>query len=128
MNVRYERVGTLPINSVARNSTWVYDAPAPPRFGGAPTTIEQLLSHQMPDFGRLPESADVAVELYGGAVTLRLDGATRRIYTGRFDCVSYRTDEEARRAFLTLWREVERLDPSDAVIRAAAEWLERQRA
>jgi hypothetical protein len=82
----------------------------------------------MPDFGRLPESADVAVELYGGAVTLRLDGATRRVYTGRFDCVPYRTDEEARHAFLTLWREVERLDSSDAVVQTAAEWLERQRA
>jgi hypothetical protein len=119
---------SFPINSVARNSVWVYDTYSPPRFGGAPTIIERTRSHQRPDFGKLPESADVAVELYGGAVMLRLDGETRRVYTRRFDYISYRTDEEARHAFLTLWREVERLDSSDAVIRAAAEWLERQRA
>jgi hypothetical protein len=117
---------SLPINCAARNSTWVYDAFSPPRFGGAPTIVERARSHHMPDFGRLPEAADIAVELYGGAVTLRLDGETRRIYTGKFDYVSYRTGEEARHALLTLWREVERLDSSDAVRRAAAEWLERQ--
>jgi hypothetical protein len=61
-------------------------------------------------------------------VTLRLSGATRRVYTRRFDYATYRTDEEARHAFLTLWREVERLDSSDEVARAAAEWLDRQRA
>jgi hypothetical protein len=118
----------LPINSVARNAVWAYDAFSPPRFGGAPTIVERIRSHQMPDFNKLPEAADVAVELYGGAVTLRLDGMTRRIYTRRFDYATYRTDEEARHAFLTLWREVERLDSSDAVARAAVEWLERQRA
>jgi hypothetical protein len=119
---------SLPINSVARNSVWVYDAFSTPRFGGAPTIIERARSHRMPDFGRLPQSADVTVELYGGAVTLRLKGATRRVYTGRFDYATYRTDEEARHAFLTLWREVEGLDSSDTVTRAAAEWLGRQRA
>jgi DNA-binding response OmpR family regulator len=55
---------SFPINSVARNSIWVYDASSPPRFGGAPTIIERTRSHQMPDFGRLPESADILVELY----------------------------------------------------------------
>ena len=118
---------SFPINSATRNSTWVYDAHSPPRFDGAPTIVERTRSHQMPDFGRLPESADIAVELYNGAVTLRLDGVTRRVFTGRFDYMMYRTDEEARHAFLTLWREVEGLDSSDAVVRAAAEWLERQR-
>jgi hypothetical protein len=119
---------SFPINSAARNSVWVYDAYSTPRFGGAPAIIERIRNYQMPDFGGLPESADVAVELYGGAVTLRLDGATRRVYTRRFDYISYRTDEEARRAFLALWREVERLDSSDAVEHAATEWIERQRA
>lgn len=107
---------------------WSYDAFSPPRFDGAPTIVERARSHRMPDFGRLPESADIAFELYGGAVTLRLDGATRRVHTRRFDYATCRTDEEARHAFLTLWREVERLDSSDAVARVAAEWLERQRA
>lgn len=119
---------SFPINSAARNAVWVYDAFSTPRFDGPPIIVERTRSHRMPDFNRLPESADIAVELYGGAVTLRLDGATRRVYTGRFDCVTYRTDEEARHAFLTLWREVELLDGSEAAKRAAAEWLERQRA
>jgi hypothetical protein len=119
---------SLPINSVTRNAVWVYDAFSPPRFDGAPIIVERARSHRMPDFGKLPEGADVAVELYGGAVTLRLGGAARRVYTRRFDYATYRTDEEARHAFLTLWREVEGLDSSDAVARAAAEWLERQRA
>jgi hypothetical protein len=117
---------SLPINCAARNSTWVYDAFSPPCFDGAPTIVERARSYEMPDFGRLPEAADIAVELYNHAVTLRLDGATRRVYTGRFDYASYRTDEEARHALLTLWREVEGLQASDAVERAASEWLERQ--
>jgi hypothetical protein len=119
---------SFPINSVARNAVWVYDAFSPPRFDGAPPIVERARSHHMPDFSKLPEAADVAVELYGGAVTLRLGGASRRVYTGRFDYATYRTDEEARHAFLTLWREVEQLDSSEAVARAAAAWLERQRA
>ena len=119
---------SFPINSAARNSTWVYDAYTTPRFDGAPIIVERARSHRMPDFGKLPESADIAVELYGGAVKFRLDGQTRRVYTGKFDYVRYHTDEEARHAFLTLWREVEGLDSSDAVGRAAAEWLGRQRA
>jgi hypothetical protein len=88
---------SFPINSVVRKSVWIYDSFSPPRFDGAPTIVERTHSYQMPDFGRLPESADIAVELYGGAVTLRLDGVTRRVFTGRFDYVSYRTDEAARR-------------------------------
>jgi len=42
----------------------------------------------MPDFGALPEGADIAVELYGGAVTLRLDGAQLRVYIRKFKYVS----------------------------------------
>jgi hypothetical protein len=122
------KLESLPINSVARNAVWVYDAFSPPRFDGAPRIVERTHSHLMPDFSKLPEGADVAVELYGGAVTLRFGGASRRVYTGRFDYATYRTDEEARHAFLTLWREVEHLDSNEAVARAAAEWLERQRA
>ena len=116
--------------AIEPSMTYRHEIPAAehnPTIGGAPTIVERTRSHQMPDFGRLPESADIAVELYNGAVTLRLDGVTRRVFTGRFDYMMYRTDEEARHAFLTLWREVEGLDSSDAVVRAAAEWLERQR-
>lgn len=118
---------TLPINSAARNAVWVYDSFAEPRFVGAPTIVESKRSYHMPDFGSLPKGADIAVELYGGAITLRLDGAQRRIYTRRFEFVSFTSDEEARHRFLTLWREVESLDSAAEVERAANEWLERRR-
>src|SRR5919198_3385401 len=117
----------LPINSAARNAVWVYDNVAEPRFAGAPALVEQKRSYEMPDFNSLPESADIAVELYGGAVTLRLDGAQRRVYIRRFEYVSFASDEEARHRFLTLWREVEALDSASEVERAADEWLERRR-
>jgi hypothetical protein len=118
---------TLPINSAARNAVWVYDSLAEPRFAGAHAIVEPRRSYEMPDFGSLPEGADIAVELYGGAVTLRLDGAQRRSYTRRFEFVSFASDEEARHTFLTLWREVEALDTIAEVERVAEEWLERRR-
>jgi len=118
---------TLPINCAARNAVWVYPAVAEPRFVGAPAIVETKRSYEMPDFNSLPEGADIAVELYGGAVTLRLDGAQRRVYTRRFEFVSFASDEEARHRFLTLWREVESLDSAAGVERAAEEWLERRR-
>ena len=100
---------------------------AEPRFAGASAIVEPRRSYEMPDFGSLPEGADIAVELYGGAITLRLDGAQRRIYIRRFEFVSFASDEEARHRFLTLWREVEALDSAAEVERAAREWLERRR-
>jgi hypothetical protein len=118
---------TLPINSAARNVLWVYDAVVEPRFNGAPAVVESKRSYEMPDFGSLPEGADIAVELYGGAVMLRLDGAQRRVYIRKFEYVSFASDEEARHRFLTLWREVEILDSIAEVERAANEWLERRR-
>jgi len=118
---------TLPINSAVRNAVWVYDAIVEPRFSGAPAIVEPKRSYEMPDFNSLPEGADIAVELYGGAVTLRLDGVQRRVYIRRFEFVSFATDEEARHRFLTLWREVESLDSAAEVERAAEEWLKRRR-
>jgi hypothetical protein len=118
---------TLPINSAARNAVWVYDSVTEPRFDGAPAIVEPRRSYEMPEFKSLPEGADIAVELYGGAVTLRLDGAQRRVYIRRFEFVSFTSDEEARHRFLTLWREVEALDSASDVERAAEEWLERRK-
>jgi hypothetical protein len=118
---------TLPINSAARNAVWVYDSVTEPRFDGAPAIVEPKRSYEMPDFKNLPEGADIAVELYGGAVILRLDGAQRRIYIRRYEFVSFTSDEEARHRFLTLWREVEALDSAVEVERAADEWLERRK-
>lgn len=118
---------TLPINCAARNAVWVYPAVAEPRFAGAPAIVETKRSYEMPDFNPLLEGADIVVELYGGTVTLRLDGAQRRIYIRRFEYVSFSSDEEARHRFLTLWREVESLDSAAEVERASDEWLKRRR-
>ncbi len=117
----------LPINSAARNALWIYDAIVEPRFIGAPAVVEPKRSYEMPEFNSLPEGADIAVELYGGTVTLRLDGAQRRVYIRRFEFVSFSSDEEARHRFLTLWREVEALDSAAEVERAADEWLEKRK-
>lgn len=116
-----------PLNSAVRNALWRYDSVIAPRFDGAPAMVEPKRSYEMPDVNSLPEGADIAVELYGGAVTLRLDGAQHRISIRRFEYVSFTSDEEARHRFLTLWREVEVLESAAEVERAADEWLERRR-
>lgn len=117
----------LPINSAARNALWIYTAVVEPRFIGAPAVVEPKRSYEMPEFNSLPEGADIAVELYNGAITLRLDGAQRRVYIRRFEFVSFSSDEEARHRFLTLWREVEALDSIAEIERAADEWLEKRK-
>lgn len=114
----------LPINAAARNCVWAYPHTVPPRFVGAPAVIETTRSHEMPDVLALPEGADVSVEFYGGAYSFWLDGEKRRVYVRRFDYVSFASEEEARHAFLTLWREVEGLESAAEVERAAGEWLE----
>lgn len=118
---------SLPINSAARNCVWTYPHTVPPRFAGAPALVETTRSHEMPDVGALPVGADVSVEFYGGTCSVRLDGGRRRVYIRRFEYVSFASEEEARYAFITLWREVERLESADEVERAAGEWLERRR-
>jgi hypothetical protein len=80
---------SLPITCAARNAIWIYPRAVPPRFAGAPTIIETTRSHEMPDLDALPEGADVAVELYGRALLLRLDGLSNRVFTGRFEFVSF---------------------------------------
>lgn len=94
----------------------------PPRFASAPVVIETMRSYEMPDVIVLPGGADVSVEFYGGTYSFWLDGERRRVYVGRFDYVSYNSDEEARYALLTLWREVELLESPAEVERAAALW------
>lgn len=116
---------SLPINAAVRNAVWIYEARTAPRFADAPSIIETTRSHEMPDFSSLPENACFAVELYGGAVALRLDGELHRIYIRRFEYVSFISDEDARYAFLTLWREVEALQSAADVEAAAEEWLAR---
>jgi len=99
----------------------------PPRFAGAPVVVETTRSYEMPDVTSLPGGADVRAEFYGGAYSFWLDGEWRRVYVGRFDYVSFNSDEEARYALLTLWREVEVLESPAEVERAAMQWLERRR-
>ena len=117
----------LPINSAARNCEWTYPRTVPPRFAGAPALVEATRSHEMPDVGSLPASADVSVEFYGGACSIWLDGDRRRVYIRRFEYVPFASEAETRYAFLTLWREVEALESAAEVERAAEQWLERRR-
>jgi hypothetical protein len=72
----------------------------------------------------LPEGSDVTVELYWGAVWLRLEGELRRVHIHRFDHITFPTEEEARHAFMRLWREVEMLESPAAIESAAERWLE----
>lgn len=117
----------LPINSAARNCVWTYPHTVPPRFAGAPAVVEVTRSHEMPDVLALFAGADLSVEFYGGAYSFWLDGEKRRVYVRRFEYVSFTSEEEARHAFLTLWREVEGLESAVEVERAAGEWFERRR-
>lgn len=98
-----------------------------PRFAGAAAVVETTRSFEMPDVVSLPGGGDVRVEFYGGAYSCWLDGERHRVYVGRFDYVSFTSDEEARHALLTLWREVELLESPAEVERAAAHWAERRR-
>lgn len=117
----------LPINCAARNSVWVYPKAMPPRFAGAPVIFELARSHERPDVFSLPEGADVTVELYGGACSLWLDGERRRVHVRRFDHVTFLSEEEARHAFMRLWREVELLESPTEIELAAERWLDASR-
>ena len=86
--------------------------------------METTRAYQMPDIDALPDGSGVAVELYGGACTLRLDGESHRVCVRRFHYSSFDSQEEARQAFLDLWREVERLGATEEVKRAAERWVE----
>ena len=55
----------MPINCAERNSAVIF---------------EIARSHGRPDVFSLPEGSDVTVELYGGAVVLRLEGELRRVH------------------------------------------------
>lgn len=113
---------SLPINCAARNSVWVYDQAVQPRFPGAPTITEKTRSHEMPDIDGLPEGSDVAVELYGGAIALQLDGLTHRIATGRFRWVHFASEEAARTAFVSLWGRIKLLESVAEVSEAVEAW------
>ena len=117
----------FPINAAARNCVWVYPHTVAPRFAGAPGVVSTTRSHEMPDVLALPGGADVSVEFYGGAYSFWLDGEKRRVYARRFEYVSFVSEEEARHAFLTLWREVERLESAAEVEWASGQWLERRK-
>lgn len=115
---------SLSITCAARNAVWIYPQAVNSRFNGAPTIMETTRTHEMPDLGTLPEGADVAVELYGKAMLLRLDGLSKRVFTERFEFVSFPSTEEARAAFSSLWRAVEFLDSPDEVAEAVIGWRE----
>jgi hypothetical protein len=113
----------LPINCAARNAVWSYPVAVPPRFGGAPTIFETTRTYERPDVFALPAGSDVTVELYGGACSLWLDGERKRVHVRRFDYLTFPTEEEARHAFMRLWREVEMLESLAEIECAAERWL-----
>ena len=76
----------------------------------------------MPDCLELPAGSDISVELYGNALSLRLDGEKNRVYIGRFTYLSFSTYEEARLALLDLWRRIELLDSVSEAGKAMEEW------
>ena len=113
----------LRINSAAKDAVWIYPKAVTPRFPGAPVIIETTRTYEIPDIFLLPEGADISVELWGGAVLLRLDGGLHRVYIARYEWISFPSDEDARYAFTQLWKEVGRLESIAEVERAAAAWL-----
>jgi hypothetical protein len=113
---------SLPITSASRSAIWIYPRAVPPRFKGAPTIMETTRTHEMPDVEKLPEEADVAVELYGKSWLLRLDGLSNQVYTGRFESISFPDAKEARCAFASLWRTIEHLNSPDEISAAAEVW------
>ena len=113
----------LPINCAARNSVWTYPQPTPPRFPGAPVIVEMTRSHERPDIFSLPEGSDVTLDLYGGSLSLKLEGERCRVHVRRFDHVRFPSEAEARHAFMKLWREVEMLESPAAVELAVEQWL-----
>lgn len=115
---------SLSINCAARNALWAYPTTVEPRFAGAPAMIETKRSYEPPDPFSLPEGSDVSVELYGGILSLWLDGGQHRAYIRRFEYASFTTDEDARYAFSKLWREVEHLGSPAEVERIAERWFE----
>ena len=66
----------------------------------------------------------MTLELFGGAVVLRLEGELRRVHIRRFDHLTFSTEEEARHAFMRLWREIEMMESVAAIELAAERWLE----
>jgi len=113
----------LPLNCAARNSVWTYPRPKAPRFSGAPVIVETTRSHERPDVFSLPEGSDVTLELYGGALSLKLEGQRRRVHVRRFDHVTFPSEVEARHAFMRLWRAVEMLESPGTVELAIERWL-----
>jgi hypothetical protein len=48
-----------------------------------------------------------------------------RVYVGRFEFAAFASYEEARYAFVRLWREVEGLESPAGVREATEQWVER---
>lgn len=74
----------------------VYPRVAPPRFPGASAIVETARSYEMPHIPSLPDGADAAAELYGGACALRLDGESHRVYVRRVHYAGFTTQGEGR--------------------------------
>jgi hypothetical protein len=117
----------LSINCAAQNSIWIYPRAASQRFTDESDIYDSARSHECPDVFSLPEGAGVTVELYGGTCVLWLEGSRKRVHVRRIDHITFSSEEEARHAFMRLWREVETLESASEVELAAKRWLEASR-
>lgn len=115
-----------PINCAARNAIWSYPRSVPPRFPGAPTITETARTYEPPDIWTLPENAEVEVQIYGGALTLRLDGWLHRISVERFRWIRFADERITREEFWKLWQELEDLQSPIEVARRAVAWHEQR--
>lgn len=113
----------LSINSALKNSIWTYPLVTPQRFRGATEIDEPVRTLERPDIFNLPAGADITVEIYGGACIFRLEGSRKRVHVRRFDHVTFSSEEEARHAFMRLWREVETLESPSEIQLAVESWL-----
>jgi hypothetical protein len=113
----------LSINCASKNSVWIYPLAMSQRFSVATEIGELVHTLERPDIFNLPEGSDVTVELYGGACVLWLEGGRRRVHIRRFDHITFSSEEEARHAFMRLWREVETLESPAEIQLAAERWL-----
>jgi hypothetical protein len=111
-----------PINSVARNTFWIYTRPVVSRFSGASAIMEITRSYQPPAFASLPEGSDVTLEIFRGAVVLRLEGLRHRISVERFEWVRFGDEAAARIALLSLWLTIEPLESIAEVKEVIAQW------
>jgi hypothetical protein len=111
-----------PINSVARNTLYIYPRPVVSRFSDASAVTEITRSYEPPAFATLSEGSDVTPEIFCGAIVLRREGLRHRISVERFKWVRFGDETAARIALLSLWPMIEALESIAEVKEVIAQW------